>query len=194
MKTCTACGKEKNLDEFYIDSRSKTGARRNPCIACRVERVDVWRNSRVRSKDTDYRIRVMAEKLLQRVKYGKGTYEGVKCLIGDTVDEVIITIRDNFYDDIKTMLDKGEIPSIDRIDSSGDYELANIRIVTKQQNSADGFRSANKQRMKPIEVNGIRYDSLAEASEALKIDKRTLKKSADTGKPSQKHGVKVAYI
>lgn len=51
---------------------------------------------------------------------------------------------------IESILLDGKIPSIDRVDSSGHYEIGNIRIIDKWTNSLSGGMTNQKRNGKPV--------------------------------------------
>lgn len=194
---CTKCGVHKAKNDFYVDSRSRTGAIRQPCKACRSTMANEWQKRRTKEGDFSYRVRVMATKLLQRVNSTNDDYysrNGIECRLGSTIQEVADAIIEYFSDDIQSLLDKGVVPSVDRVDPQGHYELGNIRIIPAEDNRADGFRNANKPRMKMVEVDGKVYDSIAEAAKELGIDRRVIAGCLKSGKPSRKYGIQVKEL
>src|SRR5260370_4586346 len=55
MKTCTKCGIEKELGEFYPRANAKDG-RRNDCIACQKARTRAWSiANRPKANEAKYR-------------------------------------------------------------------------------------------------------------------------------------------
>lgn len=69
MKTCTACGLEKPLDEFHKDKR-KQGAYRARCKACHSSRMKVYRdeNSEAESEKKRAYYKVRRHHILERSK------------------------------------------------------------------------------------------------------------------------------
>jgi hypothetical protein len=106
-----------------------------------------------------YRLRIMSSTILKRIKYKDregythlNCYKenDVKCHLGDTVEAVMSTLDANFKGDIMKLLGEGKTPSVDRINSKGNYSLSNIRILDYKENGRLGFEEANRRKMRPV--------------------------------------------
>ena len=110
--------------------------------------------------------------------------------IGDTGVEIGQYLYDNHYDEIKSFIDKGITPSVDRIDSTGDYEEGNIRIVSFRENYLDGVKQAVKKTSKPLKAvdndgNEKIYKSVSEASRDIGVKRDTIIRNRDNGTRSR---------
>lgn len=81
-----------------------------------------------------YNILKRTTKVTDRPRNRTYIERGIKCLIGDNPQEVKQVLHNNFEQQIRDLLEKGEKPSVDRIDPFGHYELSNIQIVTLEEN------------------------------------------------------------
>ena len=109
--------------------------------------------------------------------------------IGTTGKEVSDFLYSMFYDKILSLIEQGEIPSLDRIDSNKNYTEDNIRIISFRENSLDGLRNAVKATSKKMiwvtpnhEI--IEYSSVSEASRDIGIKRDTIISSRDRGVPT----------
>lgn len=133
-KTCPKCGQEKNIEEFHRSKRRKDG-RYWCCKACRSE----YNKKRYRKMSPLERSAYnMARNVVGRTGVnGKYTKKGIKNLLGNQA-EIERFLLENFSQDIQAILDKGETPSIDRIDPKGHYEPGNVRVIPHRLNSKLG--------------------------------------------------------
>lgn len=151
-KTCSKCGKEKHIDEFHRHKGSKDG-RYWWCKACRSEYNSEYSKRKYREMSPLERsIHNMACGVTKRTGLnGVYTKKGIKNLLGNKA-EIKRFLLENFSEDIQAILDKGETPSIDRIDSKGHYEPGNVRVISWSLNSklgALGKRNEREEKQKP---------------------------------------------
>lgn len=123
---------------------------------------------------------------------------GIQCKIGKSPSEVYDYIIGKFYDDVKRIIDEGEVPSIDRIDSTKDYEEGNIRIITFSENSRLGREQSLKVCQRPVRIifsdgTVADYDGIKIAGEKSGISRHILQKIL-AGKTKQKKDYYVEYI
>lgn len=108
----------------------------------------------------------------------------IKSKIGGNSPEIAEYLYDNFYDDILNIIELGEKPTVDRVDSTKDYEEGNIRIVSFRENSLGGLKNAVKKTSKETKViypNGRvkTFKSVSEASRELGIKRDTIIRNRD---------------
>lgn len=135
MKTCIDCKREMPLSSFSKNGGDK---RRPECRECGKARKAIKRSEDpALAKAYD-----MAFGILKRTKYAVDNPKNKSYKRKGIVSEIggdTISIRDwlisNFRDDIERLLDAGETPSVDRIDSDGNYAPGNIRIVPLSENT-----------------------------------------------------------
>ena len=188
MKVCSRCKEVKKKEQFFKMSDSWDGLRPS-CKDCdRVWKVNYAKNNPVMD-----RCKRMGRGIIQRTVSDvdsptNRTYKenNVKSKIGDTGVEIAEYLYSNFYDDILNLIKEGEKPSVDRIDSTKDYEEGNIRIISFRENSLDGIRNAVKKTSRETKViypNGdIRmFKSVSEASRELGIKRDTIIRNRDNG-------------
>lgn len=126
-KTCSGCNKNKTLDNFWNRKKSYDG-KKSRCKECIKDsrRACQWIHTFNYIQD-----RCNNSKAINYKYYGA---VGIKCKI--TLEEVKqLYFRDNGY------LMKN--PSIDRINSKGNYEYNNCRFIEMTENSSRGGQ-ANK--------------------------------------------------
>lgn len=189
MRKCSKCNEYKELLHYGKNRHSKDGLRPS-CKACDK----ALRDEKKANDPIGHQISEMARGLLRRVNKPTGRnkcYEGVECRIGKTPIEVIQYLEVNFRRDIERLLAEGEIPSIDRIDSTGHYEHGNIRIITWYENSKMGAKNANYITSKEViaympDGKELTFRSVSEASRELGVKRDTIINSAKKNKPSMK--------
>lgn len=192
MKKCSKCGEVKELASFHKLSSSKDGHRPD-CKECSKKvRENFQLNNPIRDRTNR-----MATGILQRTVYDidkskNSCYKenNVTSEIGNTYTEISDYLYNNFYYEIKTLIDQGKTPSVDRIDSKGNYSPCNIRIIELMDNVMIGVENAVKKTSKPIKaIKGeveIIYNSISKASKELKIKRDTIYAHLDKGTTSRK--------
>ena len=165
MKTCTRCGDDKG--EFYKDSTTKDGL-----SACCKRCKDKYRTTETgRRSVAKYHKRYYSSPNGRAMKMWSslGTRGRSACYEGI---EVRMT-REEFMGwavpAIEAFLKRSpdEVPSLDRIDPDGHYELSNLRIVSKRFNILRSRYIPNKlgiSRDSPLEAV---YDGVALVVEAM---------------------------
>ena len=130
-KVCSKCGQEKDIEEFHRDRTRKDG-RQSYCKACQ----SAYKKKKYREMSPLERSAYsMACNVAKRTgPNGKYTKKGIKNLIGNYA-EIKRFLLEKFSQDIQAILDKGETPSIDRIDPNGHYEPGNVRVISHSLNS-----------------------------------------------------------
>ena len=146
LKKCSKCEEVKPLTSFHKHSKSSDG-RRPDCIEC----CKIYRIDKAIKDPIAHKIRLMASGVLKRTKYDINKLKNkaykknmVQNKLGDTLPEIVATLNSHFYNDIINLLERGENPSIDRIDPKGDYEIGNIRIIDLKENVKMGVENAKK--------------------------------------------------
>ena len=105
--------------------------------------------------------------------------KNIKCLIGNTALEIAETLKCLFYEEIKLMIESGINPSVDRIDSFGNYEVGNLRIIPLEENVSLGSAVGTDVTRKPVTVmfpNGDikNYSSISECARELSMRRGTI--------------------
>lgn len=103
---------------------------------------------------------------------------GIVSEIGDTGKEIGQYLYENFYDDVKALIDKGETPTIDRIDSTKNYSTDNIRIISFRENSLAGAKEGVRVNSKKVLVEYP--DGKARVFESVSAVSREIGKKRDT--------------
>ena len=192
FKQCSKCKVEKPLDEFYGMSSIKDG-KRPSCKACdkKVKRTYATKHPVME------RCKRMGRSIISRtvtdINNPKNkTYKenNIKSHIGNSGIEIAEYLYANFYDEIERMIEMGETPTVDRIDSARGYEKDNIQILSFKDNSLDGLSNAVKKTSKAIKVrfpDGSHriFKSVSEASRELKLKRETIIRNRDNGTPTR---------
>lgn len=106
--------------------------KRNKTTSCGCYRKETSRNNNTKHDKTNSYLYKIATHILDRCNnkncksYKDYGARGIKCLLGDTVEEVVISLEK-----VEGYFYKGEI---DRIDNDGHYEIGNLRWATRSQN------------------------------------------------------------
>lgn len=137
-KVCPRCGQEKDIEEFHRNKRRKDG-RYWCCKTCVSEHKKEYSKRKYREMSPLERsIHNMARGVCYRTgPNGKYTKKGIRNLLGNQA-EIERFLLEHFSEDIQAILDEGETPSIDRINSSGHYEPGNVRVIPHRLNSKLG--------------------------------------------------------
>jgi hypothetical protein len=178
LKKCCRCGEVKTLTSFHKHSKLSDG-RRPECIECSKEARQRFVN------DNPYlnTLNKLADNILKRTMYAidkpkNKVYKerGIKCLLGSTRVEVRESLDKHFGQDIKSLLDSGLKPSVDRIDPFGHYEPGNIQIVTLKENLSRVDNSYKAQSIRVFYPDGTQKDfpSIIAASNELKCKRDTI--------------------
>jgi hypothetical protein len=161
MKTCNVCGEEKSLTEFYTNGKTKGGEfkYRPDCKECSKESKRVPEHLKKNKPIADIndpvfiKCRRMAADAHARVfapsRQHKKAYRNLTDPFGFTsTRQMYEFLYIEFYDEVKTLIDAGLSPSVDRIDSSKGYTKENIRILEFTENTLLGV----ERRKRPIKV------------------------------------------
>lgn len=185
-KICSRCKESKPLSEFYMMVTSSDGYRPE-CKECSKRA----RKKKEKDNPIDIKIYKMAFGIRQRTvieldKPKNKTYKdrGIKCLLGNTNLEIVETLNKHFRKDIKKLIEEGKIPSVDRIDPYGHYELGNIQIIPLEDNVIKGCTAGVEVTSKPIVAifpNGDskEYKSVSECSRELGLKRDTIIRNRD---------------
>lgn len=189
IKRCGDCGKEKPTTEFH----RLYDAFRPECKSCASARKKKYE----REHPYEHRLNRMAAGIIKRVSTSvhnpkNRTYitRGIKCLLGENMQEVRKVLHENFEEDIRQLLANGYLPSVDRIDPFGHYELGNIQIISLEENLSRSNLRPRKRKVVVEHTNGtkMQFDSVLDASKALGIKRDTIYSGA--AKPgSNKRGL-----
>lgn len=153
-KKCRSCQKLKDIIEFPIHEIKKLKSNEIK-VYYRADCIDCYRKIRNKFEILPKHIKndivykkcaIMAMSARQRIfnpsENEKHSYGNLREPWGfDNVKELRMFLYENFYDDIKNLLDKEETPSIDRINPGYGYTKNNIRILSLRENA----RRAKKQ-------------------------------------------------
>lgn len=178
MKTCSKCGKEKEVTEF----NKLYGGLRPSCKQCDKDGRDPYKD----------RLQRMAKHLLSRLSDTENPrnncYIGVECKIGNSVTEIKEYLDKNFREEIKAIIKDGETPSLDRINPKGHYEEGNLRIISFRENYMAGLVNAMNvisKRVTVVYANGSRksFDSISHASRELGLKRDTIIERLKTAEP-----------
>lgn len=141
-----------------------------------------------------FRVNEMAHGILSRTRYKIHTAKnksyrerGVECRIGTNKAEIRETLTKHFAHDIRRLMARGELPTVDRIDSHGHYELGNLRIVSLEVNRQDNAGN-NPRPVIVTDPSGDEqyFESVSAASKTLGIKRDTIYANAERGTTSQR--------
>lgn len=157
LKICNQCKQEKDISEFYTSGKTKSGRYmyRSVCKECEKKNKLVKLEDRVvppkeitdnpvykkcSSMAADAHARIFAPS-----RRYKTIYNNLITPFGfDGSGELKWYLYNNFYNDIKDLLDAEDIPSMDRKDSSIGYTPNNIRIISFKLNTELGVETRRK--------------------------------------------------
>lgn len=199
IKRCSKCGEAKGLVSFHKLKSSNDGHRPDCKDCCKKQREQKKFKDIVR-----YKTDIMGHSLFTRIKYNTDSpknksykEKNIKIRIGETPKQVSDFLYDNYYDDIRILIDSGKTPSVDRIDSNKDYTPDNIRILEWNINVIEGAINAsimNSRKIKSIKDNQIIvYGSISDASRELCMKRDTIYAHLDKG-TSTRNGYKFESI
>ena len=187
---------------MYPKCKKSKNGRKRYCLAC-------GKLMKRRYKEThpvEHKIRQCAENLVKRLHTNLDSpanksykEKGIKSLIGNTSSEVYEYLYNNHFEDYKYFIDRGQVPSIDRIDSDKHYEPGNIRIISFEENSRLGRESSLKVCSKPIRITYkdtgqlYIYGSVVEASKETEFTRDVLQNILKK-RVKKNHGIIVEYI
>lgn len=165
LKKCTKCKKEKPINEFHKAGKRRNGgiAYRGKCKDCENEErrvptkdrkvppkeiiIDVvYKKCQRMAYDAHSRVFAPSRAYKKRYRNLENPYEF------ENTKEMYMYLYNNFYDDIKTLLDNEISPSVDRIDASKGYSKDNIRIISHSKNTQLGLTN-RRRKVKMITPN-----------------------------------------
>ena len=188
MKECSKCHEIKSMDDFYRLNSKKDG-RRPDCKDCNKK----TKRKRKEANPIMHRCEKLGYGVIQRTvtevdKVANRCYKenGIVSEIGSTGIEIAHYLYDNFYVEIKSLIDEGKLPSLDRIDSKENYKEGNIQIVDFKENYLDGLANAVKKTSKKVRVVSPDktekvYESVSEAARVLGKKRDTIINNRDKG-------------
>jgi hypothetical protein len=193
-KICIDCKLEKSLSEFYTTVSHGRKKLRPECKVCHLTRKKKY-EKKLEDKDTySYKLKKLGIGILRRTIYKNQNKrnkcyrdKGIKCKIGKNLKEICNFLDSNFKQDILNLLERGEISSVDRIDSNKHYEEGNLRIITFKENSILGLKNANLATSIPVRVfykDGSTCDflSISDAANSLNCKRDTVYAHLDGSK------------
>jgi len=132
-KKCKKCGEEKFSNEF-----NTTGLKRTPRKDCRICQSKQNKKRRI-NRDHKKIVKNTIHKMLydahnrctnpRNVSYFRYGKKGIKYILDEQ------KFREEYANMISNMIERGQTPSIDRINPDGHYEISNVRILTHEDNS-----------------------------------------------------------
>lgn len=186
MKTCIDCTQNKSVSEF-----NKLGKGNRPeCKSCEKAR-------RERRKAEDLflaTVNSMADGILKRTKHAIYSVKnrvyrerGIVSEIGDNRAEIRTNLIKYFGNDIKSLLHSGQKPSVDRIDSYGNYSVENIQIVSLSENlSRIDTSDRSVEVTAEIDNTTIEFESISAAAKSLGIKRDTIYHHLNKGTRTKK--------
>ena len=212
-KLCTQCGELKILSDFYKSGKiTKDGnpVYRGKCKTCENAKTKVKEEDRIVPpkeiyQDIVYRkCKRMAYDAHSRIfspsRDYKPCYRNLDNPFGfESSTELKWYLYKNFYQDIKSLLDKDLVPSIDRKDPSKGYTKENIRVINFDLNTALGVDNVRK-KVEMILPNGEFkiFPSVTECVLFFGYDKKDCNRvsswAKDDGKYAKPKGYEFRYV
>lgn len=142
MKICTKCKQNKSLEEFHVHilHKDKLSSNCKQCVLLSIKNHHEKYPWKQPFRDIKKRCNNPKNKFYKN--YGG---RGIKCSI--TEEEInFLWFRDN--------ASEMKIPTIDRIDNDGDYELSNCRFIEKSLNVARKDQKYHEKQVNQYDVAG----------------------------------------
>lgn len=173
MRTCTTCGRTKELKDFE--------GNRNKCRECRNLEA---RNRRHKEKEENpvlYKCKQMAADAHSRVfaesrSYKKSYQNLEKPYEFLNIPDMYNYLYNTFYNDIKNLIDKGLIPSVDRINTKIGYTKDNIRIIDFKENTLLGVATTKRKVKMTTPNEEIIFNSMADCCRYLGYNPKSTSK------------------
>lgn len=186
MKNCIDCKTLKHPSEF---NRNKNNVRPE-CKVCEKARKD-------RRKAEDLflaTVNLMADGILKRTVRAVNSPKNriykernIVSEIGNNRAEIRDSLVTHFADDIKSLLQSGQKPSVDRIDSYGNYSVENIQIATLTENlSRIDTSDRSIEVTAEIDNATIEFESISATAKTLGIKRDTIYHHLNKGTRTKK--------
>lgn len=175
-KRCSKCNIVKSASKFTAHKNMKDGLH-SQCMKCASKTVQEYANS------PRGRLSYLLQKARKRCRTNRGYIErGIQFEFIGTTGEIadhILANRPDIGKELQRLLDNGDRPTIDRIDSTKGYSLDNIRILSASDNSKLGARNRNKAYMQEVKIvwndgRVVIAESKAEASRIIGCNHRSI--------------------
>lgn len=162
-KRCSTCKETKERSQFF-NNRWHTDGKSHQCKSC------AQISNRRGLKTFSGHAAKMYFNILSRLNFDP-SYKGrtVHFTKGEFLEWIL---NDPTYTKLHTQwvesdYSKKLTPTLDRIENHGQYEMGNIQVLTKSENS-------RKERVKPVVIDGVEYGSIKEASEMTGTDPKVI--------------------
>lgn len=212
-KACTQCKEIKQINEFYRTGKKTKEGRpvlRGKCMDCEKANKKVKDEDRIIPPKEIYqdivykKCQIMAYDAHSRIfspsRDYKLCYRNLEEPFGfESSTELKWFLFNNFYNDIKDLLDKNLVPSIDRKDPSKGYIEGNIRVISFELNTALGVDTV-RQKVEMILPNGefIIFPSVTKCGLYFNLDKSETSRisswARNDGKYVKPKGYEFRYI